>query len=106
MGVEEDDRQSTPEEEKGSSDVYGFEDQGRIWPLLASRLELEEEEEYDTVVHSASYYNYTRVAADICHCRSREVIDPLVALVDEDGTPDADKTLYCCIVFIQMTCVL
>ena len=74
--------------------MYGFEDQGRIWPLLASRLELEEEEEeYDTVVHSASYY--TRVAADICHCRSREVIDPLVALVDEDGTPDADKTSYC-----------
>jgi hypothetical protein len=90
MGVEEDDRQSTPEEEKGSSDVYGFEDQGHMSP---SRLELEEEEECDTVVHSASYY--TRVAADMCHCRSREVIDPLVALVDEDGTPDADKTSYC-----------
>ena len=102
MGVEEDDRQSTPEEEKGSSDVYGFEDQGRIWPLLASRLELEEEEEYDTVVHSASYY--TRVAADMCHCRSREVIDPLVALVDDDRTPDADadKTLYCIVFIFKM----
>ena len=89
MGVEKDDSlKSIPKEQKwnDSFDMYNFEEQGREGP---SRLELEEE--YDAVVHSASYYYYTRVAADtdmMCmrHCRSREAKDSL------DGTPDADET--------------
>lgn len=81
-GMDEDDRQSTPEEENGSFDMYydDFEED-RIWPLLASRLEVEEE--YDAVVHSAPCYS--RVAADMCHCRSREVIASLQSLVDNYG---------------------